>query len=326
MVASRGALVGSSKCMRTLNERIDRAAEGDGSLLLQGESGSGKEVVARAVHQRSARARGPFVVVDCGALTPGLVASELFGHERGSFTGADARSLGAFERADGGTVMLDELGELPLAQQVALLGVLERRCFRRVGGTQDVPVDVRVISATHRPLRELVGSGAFRLDLFYRVAVLTLQVPSLRERPQDLEPLMRHFLSVLGVDDCAVLFQPETLERLCAHTWPGNVRELRNLVEFTVTMGELPHLEVDPADDRAVMLPGPQLPYGDARANLLLRFERSYLDRLLREVDGNVSAAARLAKMNRTHLIDLLQRHGLSPRRAPVLRLASEAH
>ena len=310
-----GGLRGRTPLMRRLMSRVARAAKSDVSVLLVGESGTGKELIAHAVHASSARAKQPFVTVECGSLAPGLVASELFGHERGAFTGAERRHLGAFERAQGGTVFLDELGELPPALQAALLGVLERRAFRRVGGTEELNVDVRVVSATHRDLRAEVNRGTFRLDLFYRLAVVRLDVPALRERADDIPLLVAHFLKEAGFDGAIDdLVSPKAIKALQAHHWPGNVRELRNLVEATLAMGEPPAL--DPAATLAPGAPAPAaddtaLSYKDARAQVLEAFEARYLKSLLEKSKGNVSAAARTARMDRSHLIELLQRHGL---------------
>jgi len=305
-----GPLRGRAPAMRTLLAKIDRAARSESAVLLIGESGTGKELIAQALHQRSARAHEPFVTVDCASHTPGLVASELFGHERGAFTGADRRHLGAFERAQGGTVFLDELGELPPALQATLLGVLERRRFRRVGGSEELEADLRVVAATHRDLKAEVNAGTFRLDLYYRLAVVRLEVPPLRARLDDLELLIEHFLRQAGDErPVSAVFSTADLEALRAHTWPGNVRELRNLVESTLAMGERPALEgaAAPVDG----LPGPELAYKNARAQVLTRFELHYLKALLAQAEGNVSAAARHAKMDRSHLIELLQRHQL---------------
>ena len=309
-----GPLKGQSPVMRTLLARIDKAARTHAAARLTGESGTGKELNARALHQRGPRANQPFVTVDCGSLSPGLVASELFGHERGAFTGADRKHLGAFERANGGTVFLDEIGELSPALQASLLGVLERQRFHRVGGSEEIEVDVRVVSATHRDLRAAVNAGSFRLDLFFRLAVVKLDVPTLRARVDDLELLISHFLREAGSEaKVSDLFSKDTLSALRAHQWPGNVRELRNLVESTLAMGEPPLLEPSPpTGDR---LPGPERTYKDARAELLHRFEAQYRAKLLEVTKGNVSAAARHARMDRSHLIELLQRHGLRSER-----------
>jgi DNA-binding NtrC family response regulator len=312
-----GPLKGQSPVMRALLARIDKAARSESAALLTGESGTGKELIARALHERGPRAKRPFITVDCGSLSPGLVASELFGHERGAFTGAERKHLGAFEQADGGTVFLDEIGELSMALQASLLGVLERQRFRRVGGSEDISVNVRVISATHRDLRAAVNAGTFRLDLFFRLAVVKLDVPPLRARVDDLELLIGHFLREAGSEtSLEQLFPKDTLTALRAHQWPGNVRELRNLVESTLAMGETPPLELaSPAAGTEPALPGPERTYKDARAELLHRFEASYLAKLMAVTKDNVSAAARHAKMDRSHLIELLQRHGLRSER-----------
>jgi DNA-binding NtrC family response regulator len=299
--------------MRQLMARLEKVAKSDVGVLLTGESGTGKELAARALHDLGPRASGPFVTVDCGALSPTLVASELFGHERGAFTGADAQRIGAFEQADGGTLFLDEVGELPSMLQASLLGVLERRRFKRLGGTADVAVDVRVVSATHRDLREDVNQDRFRLDLFYRLSVVTLRMPPLRERADDIPLLVEHFLRDAGEDaPLDELLSDAALELLRRHRWPGNVRELRNWVDAAIAIGEPPELhggELAAAGDAiAAHL---ERPYAEARGALLHEFEARYLARLLERADGNVSKASRLAAMNRSHLNDLLRRHGL---------------
>ncbi len=307
-----GGLYGRTAVMRRLMARIEKAARAPTPVLVVGESGTGKERIARAIHEGSDRASGPFVTVDCGSLSPSLVASELFGHEKGAFTGAERRHAGAFERADGGTLFLDEIGELGADLQPALLGVLERGRFRRVGGREEVPVDVRVVAATHRDLRAEVNDGTFRLDLYYRLAVIVLTSPPLRERVEDVPLLVEHFLREAGHDgDVAAIFSPDAMAELCRHRWPGNVRELRNVVEATLAMGETPSLLDAPGarDASGDALLG--LPYKDARRLLLDDFERRYVQRLLDDNDGNVSAAARAGRMDRTYLIKLIQRHGL---------------
>ena len=315
-------LRGATPLMQRLMARIERASQTDKPVLVVGESGTGKELCARALHDLGPAARGPFETVDCGALSPNLVASELFGHERGAFTGADRQHVGAFERAHGGTIFLDEIGELPSDLQTALLGVLERRRFRRVGGRADIPCSVRVVAATNRDLRAEVNRGTFRLDLYYRLAVVVLTLPPLRERAEDIPLLIEHFLRECGHVGPA-LFSPETLQSLQSHEWPGNVRELRNVVESTVAMGEPPEL-VD-ARPTTTELPeaGAEAPAGDfiesllglsykaARDRLLRHFEARYLERLLARTKGNVSQAAREAKMDRSHLTDLIGRHNL---------------
>jgi len=306
-------LHGRTAVMRRLMARIGKAAKAQTPVLLVGESGTGKELVARALHDRSARADAPFVTVDCGSLSPSLVASELFGHEKGAFTGAVRRHVGACERADGGTIFLDEIGELGADLQPALLGALERGRFRRVGGRDEVDVDVRVLAATHRDLRSEVNEGTFRLDLYYRLAVIVLSVPPLRERVEDVPLLVEHFLREAGHDGAVeAIFSPDAMAELCRHRWPGNVRELRNVVEATLAMGETPPL-FDAPVEAAELTPEAllSLPYKDARRALLDDFERRYVARRLEEADGNVSAAARAARMDRTYLIKLIARHDL---------------
>jgi DNA-binding NtrC family response regulator len=312
-------VLGRSQSMRRLMATVKKAAATDVPALLVGESGSGKEVIARAIHELSGRRDGPYVIVDCGALSPELVASELFGHEKGAFTGADRQHVGAFERAHGGTLFLDEIGELPTDLQPVLLGALERRRFHRVGGRKDVSVDVRILAATNRDLRSEVNANTFRLDLFYRIAVLTLAVPPLRERAEDIPLLVQHFAREMGVaTPIDELVSPEALRNLAAHRWPGNVRELRNWVEATLALGEPLEIasgqSVQPAssDPYAIAIARLlELPYKGARAELLTEFEARYLPRLLERTEGNVSEAARVAHMDRSYLFTLLRKHRL---------------
>jgi DNA-binding NtrC family response regulator len=291
---------------------IERVAASPTSVLIVGESGTGKERVAEALHTRSSRAAAPFVTIDCGALSSALLASELFGHERGAFTGADRQHVGAFERANGGTVFLDEIGELPATDQASLLGVLERRRLRRVGGTGEIDFDARVIAATNRDLRAEVNNGRFRHDLYHRLAVVVLRLPPLRERREDILPLVEHFARELGATDpLEHVFGAETLSRWQRHPWPGNVRELRNAVEAAIVVGPQSDLDHAPEGSVSASTGGKLGPYKDARAAVVREFEREYLTRLLAEANGNVSQASRAAKMDRSHLIDLLHRHGL---------------
>ena len=313
--AALAGLRGQSPLMRRLMAQLQRAAGRDVSVLLVGESGTGKELCVRALHDLGPRRDRPLVTVDCGALSPALIASELFGHEKGAFTGADRAHTGAFEQANGGTLFLDEIGELPAALQTTLLGVLERGRFKRVGGRAEIAVDVRVVSATNRDLRAEVNAGSFRLDLYYRIAVVCLAVPPLRDHAEDIPVLVEHFLRECGHDGRVEdVVAPETLHSWMQHRWPGNVRELRNLVEATLAMGESPPLVDSPApasgDPFAALLP---LAYKQARAQLLHEFEERYLTHLLERSGGNVSKAAREARMDRSHLIELLQRHGKKP-------------
>jgi len=313
-----GELKGKTELMRRLMAQVTTAARSSVPVLVIGESGTGKELVARAVHHSGPRSAGPFVTLDCGALAPNLVASELFGHERGAFTGADRQHLGAFERAHGGTLFLDEIGELPADLQPQLLGALERKRFRRVGGRADIEVDLRIVCATNRDLRAEVNAGVFRLDLYYRIAVVVLRLPALRERAEDIPLLVAHFLRECGHDGAPEELVPAALlQQLRQYRWPGNVRELRNWVEATVAMGESPPLSVhDPsgasANPEESELYG--LSYKDARRTVLEAFELRYVTHLLAAANGNVAAAARTAQMDRTYLIKLVQRHGLRTR------------
>ena len=304
---------GQSAPVRRLLGSIQRVAKSDVSVLLIGESGTGKELFARAIHDASPRAGEPFVTVDCAAIAPTLFASELFGHERGAFTGAERQHIGAFERANGGTVFLDEIGELGPELQSALLGVLERKRFSRVGGQKEVEVDVRMVSATHRDLRAQVNAGSFRLDLFYRIAVVLLEVPPLRERPTDIPLLVEHFLREAGFSGrVEEVFPKEEMRRLQAHAWPGNVRELRNVVLGTLALGEAPVLGAGPGAEGArdySSLFG--LSFRDAKRKLGDEFEHAYVKALLEKTAGNVRQAARDAQMDRSYLMELIKRHRL---------------
>ena len=304
-------LVGDSDAIREVARLVHKVARVDSSVLIHGETGTGKEVVARAIHDAGPRRGGELVVVDCGALPASLIASLLFGHEKGAFTGADQQRPGAFERARGGTVLLDEIGELPLDVQPALLGVLERRTFTRVGGAKSIDADVRVLAATHRDLRAEVNGGRFRADLYYRLAVAKIYVPPLRERAEDIEPLVRHFAQRLtGVAELGSL--AGALDQLRAHPWSGNVRELRNVVEAAIVMGELDLGPRAPDAGRAAAATPPDVgSYRDARAAALHRFESEFLRALIDRAGGNASEAARLARMDRPYLLALLRKHGL---------------
>ncbi len=303
-------VLGESTAVRELRARAAQVALTSAPVLVLGESGTGKELLARALHDASDRAGGPFVTVDCAAVAPSLFASELFGHERGAFTGADRQHAGAFEQADGGTLFLDEIGELPPELQSALLGVLERRTFRRVGGEEELPADVRVLAATHRDLHAEVNAGRFRSDLFYRVAVVVLDMPPLRDRHEDIPLLIEHFLRDLGAEASRGLFTEETMQRVRAHRWSGNIRELRNFVHATVALGAAPPLRDGPGgeDTFTALL---DEPFRDAKRRVVEKFERRYLEHLLARSAGNVRRAAREADMNRSYLIELLDRYGM---------------
>ena len=319
-----GGMKSSAPLMRRLLAKVQQAAKSDVPVLVLGESGTGKELVGQALHEGSARAKAAMVTVDCGSLSPTLFASELFGHEKGAFTGAHRQHLGAFERASGGTVFLDEVGELSPELQSALLGVLERKTLRRLGGSKDIPVDVRVVSATSRDLLKEVNQGRFRLDLFYRLAVVRLDVPPLRQRPEEIVPLVQRFLELEGQQTrFDELFSVAAQERMRLHDWPGNVRELRNIVLGTLALGQTPNFVSMATDGENSIAQRNNFsaqfttdsgiaPYKDARRELVDEFERSYLTALMKLANGNVREGARRAQMNRSYLIELLQKHALS--------------
>jgi transcriptional regulator with GAF, ATPase, and Fis domain len=316
MVPVFGSLAGTSRTMRKLYALLQKIAGSDINVLIHGESGTGKELVATEIVQRSTRAEKPFVIVDCGAISPNLVESELFGHVRGAFTGADRDRVGAFEAADEGTVFLDEIGELPLELQPKLLRALEAREIRRVGETRARKVNVRVISATNRELEREVNKGRFREDLYFRLAVLGVQVPPLRERLEDLQILIRVFLSALGMPEQERLFPPPVLEEMSKHDWPGNVRELRNYVERTVVLQAASPAQKRPPSKSSPRLEGgaqidARIPFKIAKDQVIEDFERAYLAALLDGSGGNMSKAARSAGMDRMYLHRLVQKHGL---------------
>jgi transcriptional regulator with PAS, ATPase and Fis domain len=312
-----GGAVGGSPPMRALFAVLEHAAKSDATVLLEGETGTGKDVLAQAVHAESARRDGPFVVVDCGALPPGLLESELFGHERGAFTGADTAREGAFEAASGGTLFLDEIGELDLELQPKLLGALERREVRRVGSARGRLVDVRVVAATSRRLQVEVNAGRFRSDLYYRLAVVAVKVPPLRERRDDLPLLCERLLAELcggvsaGRAAQARLCTPVFMTALARHEWPGNVRELRNYLERCLVVSDAGPPGGDTPVPGAMPPIDPALPLGDARQRHVEWFERKYLEELLRRHGGNVTSAAKAAGIGRAQLYRLLWRAGL---------------
>jgi DNA-binding NtrC family response regulator len=318
LIPSFGQIAGISLPMRKLFALLEKVAQSEINVLIEGESGTGKELVAQELVQHSARADKPFVVVDCGAISPNLVESELFGHARGAFTGADRERIGAFESAEGGTVFLDEIGELPLELQPKLLRALEAREIRRVGETKPRKINVRVVSATNRDLEREVNKGRFREDLYFRLAVLTVHVPALRERLDDLLILIRVFLQQLGCPQSEKLFPTNVLSELARHDWPGNVRELRNYVERCLVLETaIPTSKRHsgaPSAGGAVGTGGGgegRLPFKIAKDSAIDAFERAYLATLLEEAAGNMSKAARIAGMDRMYLHRLVQKHGL---------------
>jgi len=310
-----GQLVGRSRKMRELFTTLERLAPGGSDVLIQGETGTGKELCAEAIHHDSPRAKGPFVIVDLAGIAPSLLESELFGHVKGAFTGAHADRAGAFERAQGGTVFLDEVGELPLDLQPRLLRALERRQVKRVGGNDYRSVDVRVVAATHVDLEAAVRDGKFRRDLFHRLAVLRITLPALRERPEDIPLLVDTILERMGRPPSALSDQTRAL--LSQYPWPGNVRELRNVVDQVVNLGEemLPALEggSGPGEARP-SAPDLSLPFKEAKEKLIEGFERDYLKGLIERCEGNISRASREAGIDRVYLRKLLRKHGLDAR------------
>jgi two-component system, NtrC family, response regulator HydG len=312
-----GELVGESLAMRELFAMLEHVAPTDTTVLLQGETGTGKEVVARAVHEASPRRKGPFVAVDCGALPEGLVESELFGHVRGAFTGALAARSGAFVRANGGTLFLDELAGIPPSVQARLLRVLEERRVRPVGGDAEQAVDVRVVAASRVDLSLAVAEGTFRPDLYYRLAVVTLPLPPLRQRREDLPLLVTELLRRRGFEPGAI--RGQGLELLSGHDWPGNVRELRNVLERALVLSPRAHgfeelrLSLQPHGSAPEVPLRTDLPFVEAKQAVVDAFERHYLRDVLARAGGNLSEAARQSGVDRKHLRALARRHGLLP-------------
>jgi transcriptional regulator with PAS, ATPase and Fis domain len=312
-----GTAFAHSEKMRHVFQVLEVAAKQDVTILLEGESGTGKEMLATSVHAESARRDGPFVVVDCGSIAPNLVESELFGHERGAFTGAAATRIGAFEQANGGTIFLDEIGELPLEAQPKLLRALETRSFRRVGGTKTISVEVRVVAATNRRLREAVRCKEFREDLFYRLAVVHLVVPRLADRPDDIVPLAERFLRAATRNRHATV-APELARILTAYHWPGNARELRNVIDRFVTFRDPdPSVLFESAPGqtggRATTIDVEtlaHLSYAEAKRGLLEVYHRNVLPRVIAESGNSVAKAAETLGMSRTNLYRLLQEMG----------------
>ncbi len=314
-------LLGDSPAIRDLVATLDRVAPRDMSVLVHGETGTGKELVVQHLHQRSPRAGHPLVVCDLGALPPGLVEAELFGHVRGAFTGADHDRPGAFLSAHGGTLCLDEVGEIPLDAQPRLLRALEAREVRPVGSERTRTFDVRIVAATHRDLAEGVHAGHFREDLYYRLAVVVVRVPPLRERAEDIPVLVRAFLSRAARGAQAVPTVDEaTMQALRRYEWPGNVRQLRNVIERAVVLaddGRIDHthlgLEVATASVAAATdARAREPPFHDAKEDLVRTWERDYLRRLVDQASGNLALAARRAGLDRAHLYRLLRKHGLA--------------
>jgi transcriptional regulator with GAF, ATPase, and Fis domain len=308
-----GALLGASAGMRRIFAALPRIAQSESTVLLEGETGTGKGVLAAAIHEASARAARPFVVLDCAAIAPALIESELFGHVRGAFTGATSDRAGAFEQAQGGTIFIDEIGELPLDMQPKLLRALEERTVKRVGGNQRIQLDARVIAATNRDLRAEVNRGSFRADLYYRLNIVRLHIPPLRERTGDIERLARHFYAEI-VPDRPI--PAELLDGLRRQSWPGNVRELRAAVERAVLFDDpaliaLGREHAQGGEPSAEERFDPRVPFRVAKQRAADRWEQQYVRELLSQAKGNISEAARIARMDRSHLRTLLRKYGV---------------
>ena len=317
---SLGEMVGKSPAMREIFGLVEKIAPTDATVLIEGETGTGKDMIARTLHQLSPRRDASFIVVDCGAVAGTLIESELFGHEKGAFTGAVAARQGAFELANGGTVFLDELGELSLDLQPKLLRVLEQRELRRVGGQKTIKVDLRVIAATRKDLRSEVEKGKFREDLYFRLNVVPITAPPLRERREDIPLLIDAMLKKLAPS--TIELSDATRAALLAHDWPGNVRELRNVIERALALGADPGMLVAPLGGEPVAPRGAQLrdtiefepgmSFRDTKEKWNELFERRYLTWLIKRADGNISKAARDADMDRKYLHKLLRKYGVT--------------
>ena len=304
-------IVTASPLMAALLDEVALVGASQANVLIQGESGTGKEMLARAVHEASTRRDGPFVAINCAAIPEALLESELFGHVKGAFTGADAPRKGLFQAAQGGTVFLDEIGDMPLPLQAKLLRVLQEREVRPLGSQQAVAVDVRIVSATHRDLEALIAEQGFREDLYYRLNVVNLHIPPLRERREDIAALAQHFVATLAAKHGrhVVGFAPDAMESLMRFDWPGNVRQLMNVVEQCCALCTTVRIPAALVTRALRNKPVEILSYAEAKD----RFERDYLIQLMKITAGQVAEAARLAQRNRTEFYRLLQKHGLSP-------------
>lgn len=307
----RKNIITQSAVMEDLLTRAGLVAEGDASVLIYGESGVGKELFAHAIHDASKRSDRPFVAINCAAIPEQLLESELFGHVRGAFTGAVRDHKGLFQLAEGGTLFLDEIGDMPVLLQVKLLRVLQERQVRPVGSAQSIPVDVRIISATHRDLKTEIAAGTFREDLYYRLDVVSLTIPVLAQRREDIPLLANYFLNTFSEKYQKNIngFSPEAMETLVAASWPGNVRQLMNVVERCIALSTAPLISPVLVYDAMHREEEQLVSFEDARRS----FERDYLVRVLKITGGNVTQAARLAKRNRTEFYKLLQRYQLDP-------------
>jgi len=315
-----GSMIGAGPDMRRVFDVIGKAAPTDLTVLVRGESGTGKELVAQALHHRSARCERPFIAVNCAAISKELVESELFGHEKGAFTGADARRTGRFESAEGGTIFLDEIGDMPLSTQAKVLRVLQERTLERVGGNTPLPIDVRVVAATHRDLEKQVDAGEFREDLYYRLKVIEALLPPLRDRLEDIPALVGAFLSRLAerLGRPEMTVSPDAMAKLSNHPWPGNVRELRNVIEQAAVLASGDAITASDisfgarrARQAQVVAPTPGVPFSQAKKQAVEAWERAYLLTALRQHEGNISRTAEAIGMVRQSLQQKIQALGL---------------
>jgi DNA-binding NtrC family response regulator len=317
-----GGIVYKSKSMRQICQLAGDLADTDATVFIRGETGTGKEMIAKMIHRRSRRKDFPMICFKCGALSETLLESELFGHEKGAFTGASKTRIGRFEQASGGTVFLDEIGDIPLHTQIKLLRVLQEREFERVGGNETIKVDVRFISATNKDMRHALAAGKFREDLFFRLNVMPVEIPPLRDRLEDLPPLAFHFLKKFSAQFQKEIgeIEPEAIRLLLRQRWPGNVRELQNTIERAVVLEKSPVLTrttlarcLQVSEPDHFQFPFPDyMPYREAKRELCDRFEREYLARLLKKEHGNITHAARLAKMDYKSFYEKMKKHHLS--------------
>ncbi|QEM67957.1 sigma-54-dependent Fis family transcriptional regulator [Geobacter sp. FeAm09] len=325
VVANEHEMIGSAPVMSRLREQIMRVAPTTASVLVTGENGTGKELAARSLHYYSPRRDRPFIAINCAAIPEELIESELFGHEKGAFTGAVAQKKGKFDLADGGTLFLDEIGDMSLRTQAKVLRILQERCFERVGGTRLVTVDVRIIAATNKALEEEIGQGRFREDLYYRLNVVPFRVPALRERREDIPVLVQHFVAQFYRREGREpkTFQPETLDLLARYDWPGNVRELKNIVERilimtpgrTITAADVPELHgAAPLSDLAEHRPEAGQPMGTLR-EAREGFEREFIIQKLEENDWNISRTAEVIELERSNLHRKIKSYGIDVRK-----------
>lgn len=314
-------LIGGSHPMQELYRLIEKVAPTDSTVLILGESGTGKELVAKAIHNQSERADEKFLAINCGALPRELIESELFGHEKGSFSGAHQRKIGLFESADGGTLFLDEIGELPMDLQVKLLRVLEDKKIRRIGSVEPKPIDVRLIAATNRDLQEHIQTGSFREDLYYRLSIIEISLPPLRDRHEDIPMLVDHFIERFNqkMNRSVDGITPEALKKLMDYPFPGNVRELENIIQRSMVLRDSGMIELGdlPKTLSGTVSSNPSAKWIDPRQLSFQKardaFERHYLQELLKQNKGNVTQSAVMAGISRRHLQDLMKKYGLRP-------------